>query len=287
VRTIGIVANPQKPRTREIVERIIRSAAQHHVDVCVASDVADQLTLEVPKVDVCDLGRTCDVLIACGGDGTILRAARLSADNPRPILGVNLGMMGFLAEMVPEELEEGIAQIVNGRYTIEERMTLEATIAGSDEVFAALNDIIIGKSNRPRVVSVEMYEAGNWVNTYVGDGLILATPTGSTGYALAAGGPIVTPFAEVIVAAPICPHSLTVRPMIFTGTATLDVRVIGAPESEVSLTADGQPTRPLDSGQMVRVRRGRRRAQLVRLETSSYYDLLRQKLHWGLDKSFG
>jgi len=287
VRTIGVVANPAKAGARELIERIVRAAGPHDIEVCVESSVAQELALDVPVKDGCDFGCDCDIVIAAGGDGTILRTARLINDNPRPILGVNLGALGFLADLAPERVEEGIAQIVNGRFTVERRMTLEARVAGSDLTFTALNDITIAKSNQSRIISLEMYDAGNWVNTYVGDGLILATPTGSTGYALAAGGPIVAPSADVIVAAPICPHSLTVRPMVFTGSVVLDVRVIGTPESTILLTADGQPSYPVESGQMVRVQKGAHEAQLVRLETSSYYDILRHKLHWGLDKSLG
>jgi len=285
VRSIGVVANPAKHGVRTVIERIVEAASRYRVPVCVETDVAEQLSLKVPAKDSDSLGRECDVIVAAGGDGTILRAARLIKDDPRPILGVNVGTLGFLADLAPEGLERGIEQVMAGRYIVENRMTLEARIVGSDREFMALNDITIAKSNQSRIISLEMYEGTNWVNTYVGDGLILATPTGSTGYALAAGGPIVTPNADVIVAAPICPHSLTVRPMVFTGSAVLEVRVIGTPDSTILLTADGQPTCPVESGQMVAVKRGPREALLVRLETSSYYDILRQKMHWGLDKS--
>ena len=286
IKTIGVVANPAKPRAREIVERIVRCGERLGLSVLVAPEVAPLApALARAVVDERELGPACDLIIACGGDGTILRAARLVAESRRPILGVNLGRLGFLAELSPERLEDGLAQIAVGKYVIERRMTLEARTGESEEPLTALNDIIITKRNQSRIISLEVCEAGNWVNTYGGDGLILATPTGSTGYALSANGPIVTPEVDAIVAAPICPHSLTVRPMIFPGTVTLDVRVVDASGSTALLTADGQTPLALEQGQTARVRRGEQDAQLVHLATSSYYDILRQKLNWGMDKA--
>ncbi len=242
---------------------------------------------DVDSVPEAEIGGACDALIACGGDGTILRAARLIIDDPRPILGVNLGRLGFLAELLPEGIDEGLRQIAEGRFSVKNRMTLEARVDGDGRRFRALNDITLAKSNQSRIISLEMYEGGRWVNTYVADGLILATPTGSTGYALSAGGPIVTPKTNAITAAPICPHSLTVRPMLFHAEAKLEVCVVGVPESTILLTSDGQTSRQLESGQWVEVTRGDTDTLLIRLETSSYYDILRQKLHWGADKTLG
>jgi NAD+ kinase len=282
---VGVVANPYKPRAKEMIDRIVACSERFGFSVRVDEEAAGALGFDSRAVGCDQLSESCEVVVACGGDGTILRAARIVMDVPRPILGVNLGTLGFLAEVAPDRLEEGLEEVFRGNFVIEPRMSLVATIEDTAQTIHALNDVTIAKSNQSRIISLEVCEAGNWVNTYLADGLIIATPTGSTGYALAAGGPIVNPSANVIVAAPICPHSLTVRPMVFTGEAALEVRVIGGLDSVISLTADGQPTFPLSSGQRVRIRRGPNDVQLVRLASSSYYDTLRQKLHWGLDKN--
>ena len=285
IESVGVVANADKPNTRDIIRRILLSGERLGFSVVIEAEVADALGCRSLGVASEELSKRAELIVACGGDGTILRAARITMGAPRPILGVNLGRLGFLAEASPEKLEQALEEINRGDFVTEPRMTLTATVVGTGETVHALNDITIAKSNQSRIISLEMREAGNWVNTYIGDGLILATPTGSTGYALAAGGPIVKPLAELIVAAPICPHSLTVRPIVFPDDAVLDIRVAGAAESVILLTADGQPTVPLPSGEEVRVRRGAKDVQLVRLASSSYYDTLRQKLHWGLDKN--
>lgn len=296
IRTLGIVANALKPRAEEVVRRIIDISGELGMKTVLsqAPDGMPEMATafhrtfpDVESVPEAAIGGACDALIACGGDGTILRAARVIIDEPRPILGVNVGRLGFLAELLPEGIDEGLRQIADGRFTVKSRMTLQGCVDGDGETYRALNDITLAKSNQSRIISLEMYEGGRWVNTYVADGLILATPTGSTGYALSAGGPIVTPKTNAITAAPICPHSLTVRPMLFHWDAKLEVRVVGVPESTILLTSDGQTSRQLESGQWIEITRGDKDALLIRLETSSYYDILRQKLHWGADKTLG
>jgi len=286
IRTIGVVANPAKHQSREVVERIAECGGNMGLRVLVVPEAeAPDTSAALDRVDEADLAESCDAVIACGGDGTILRAARLLSHAPRPILGVNLGRLGFLAELPPEDLEDGIAHVASGRYTIEKRMTLEASVDGLDDPLFALNDVVVTKSNQARIIVLEMSEAGKWVNTYGGDGLVLATPTGSTAYALSADGPIVSPDVDAVVAAPICPHSLTVRPMVFPGTVKLNVAVVHAGDSEALVTADGQTVHALEPGQNVSLRRGERGSLLMHLDHSSYYDILRQKLNWGMDKA--
>ena len=288
IRTLGVIVNAGKPRAREVTERIFSTCERLDVPVLVENGPFGLGGLSAPSVQAVDaatLGERSDVVVACGGDGTILRAARLVMDDPRPILGVNLGTLGFLAELSPEQIEHGLACIMRGEFTLRHRMTLQAQVNGKDGVYGALNDIIIAKSNQSRIISLETYEGGRWVNTYVADGLILATPTGSTAYALSAGGPIVTPRLKAITTAPICPHSLTVRPMVFDASAQLEIRVVASSESTILLSADGQEAETLASRESVIVRRGPKDTLLIRLESSSYYDILRQKLHWGADKT--
>jgi NAD+ kinase len=286
IRNVGIVANARKPGCASIIQRVIETGARLGISVRVVASVAEELELDADTVAHQDLSESCDLIIAIGGDGTILNAARLVSTAPRPILGVNLGTLGFLAELSPDDVETGLNEIAQGHFSIERRMTLEATIVETGETVRALNDVLITKSSQSRIISLEMHEADRWVNTYVADGLIIATPTGSTAYALAAGGPIIEPSVDAMVAAPICPHALTVRPMVFTGAVTLDVRVHGNPDSRIELSGDAQQFREVMSGQTVRIERSAHDAQLLHLRSaSSYYDILRQKLHWGMDKA--
>jgi NAD+ kinase len=286
IRTIGIVANPKKDRVDEIVGRVIACGERLGIKVQVAESLRDEIAIDASSIPAEEMCHSCDLIIACGGDGTILSAARNVSQDPKPILGVNLGTLGFLAELGPEDLEAGLEEIARGEFFVEPRMTLEARVQGSERYVTALNDILITKSSQSRIISLEVSERSRLVNTYVADGLIIATPTGSTGYALSTGGPIVEPSVDAIVAAPICPHSLTVRPMIFTGSTVLDICVKGSAESTIELSGDAQEFQPVDSGETVRICRGAQDALLMHLgSASSYYDILRQKLNWGMDKS--
>ena len=286
VRTIGVVANPRKPLSFDVARSVIEAAHRHGIGVNVIQEIAEELGGSATPIARSDLSCACDLIIACGGDGTILNAARLVSDDPVPILGANAGTLGFLAELAPTDIESGIGEIARGEFSVENRMTLHAGVVETGRTISALNDVLITRSNQSRIISLEVSEGDRWVNTYVADGLIIATPTGSTGYALSAGGPIVEPSVDAFVAAPICPHSLTVRPMIFSGSTAFDVRVTGAPECAIELSGDAQEFCPIESGHTVRIRRGERDAKLLHLASAStYYDILRQKLHWGMDKS--
>jgi NAD+ kinase len=228
-----------------------------------------------------------DLLIALGGDGTLLRAARATVGTSVPVLGVNLGRLGFLTAFPDSDLEEGLETVVGGKAVLEDRFTLKARIEGSGDVgtrnLCALNDIVVHTSGAARVTPLTL-EVGSGtereeVGTFAADGVILATPTGSTAYSMSAGGPIIVPEVECIVVTPICPHSLAVRPLVIPSGEDVSVRSPD-PDADHQLTVDGQVERHLGPGDRVIVSREDHPVRLVRLPGQTFFGTLRRKLNW-------
>jgi NAD+ kinase len=223
------------------------------------------------------------MLVALGGDGTILAAARAVGRRGTPILGVNLGKLGFLAELAPEEIEKAVGDILANKYIVEERLVIEAvSTAFPSRVIHAVNDIVLDKSRSSRVIDIETHIDGAFAVTYRGDGVIISTPTGSTAYALSNGGPIVTPGSDVIGITPISPHTLSGRPLIVPASSVIRI-VAHAENEELLLAADGQEEAFLRPPAEVTVRKADYTVSLVKRTDRSYFDLLRAKLHWGRD----
>jgi NAD+ kinase len=227
------------------------------------------------------------MVIAFGGDGTILQAARAVGRRATPILGVNLGKLGFLAALAPGELERAIGDILANKYVVEERLVLEArSEALPGKTIYAINEIVVDKSRSSRMIDVETYIDDAFAVTYRGDGLIVATPTGSTAYALSNGGPIVTPTSKVFGITPISPHTLSGRPLIVPETSV--VRVVARTDSEeILLSADGQEEALLQPPAEITMRKAEFPVRLVRRTDTTYFDVLRRKLHWGRDPRSG
>jgi len=229
------------------------------------------------------LPRRCDVLVAFGGDGTILSAARLVGRRGTPILGVNLGKLGFLAEFAVEDMEEWVGALLTRKYKVDERMVLEAsTRARRRRRFYGLNDIVIDRSGSSRVIDLQTFVNDEHLITYTADGLIIATPTGSTAYSLATGGPIVVPDSKAITLSPISPHTLTARPVIVPDNSLIRV-VIDREAKAVHITADGQVEDIFRPPVEFVVRKANYSVRLVKRLDRSYYDILRVKLMWGRD----
>ena len=232
-----------------------------------------------PDTEVGDLGGT-DLVVAIGGDGTILRTAR-ELRGTVPILGVNLGRLGFLAEVSTEELEEAFGEVLDGRVRVEERTGLSAYAEGEREGFFAVNDVVLERGASPRMMEVRVFVEGELLGSYLADGVILATPTGSTAYSLSAGGPIVHPGLDALILTPICPHSLSVRPMVLPPDEEVVVRVRSDRGEDMALTVDGQVRCGLHPEDTVRVRRAEEKVRLVAFPDRSFYSVLRTKLLWG------
>ena len=228
-----------------------------------------------------------DCLITLGGDGTLLRGARLLNGADTPILGLNLGRVGFLTTAAPDTLDWALDTIVRHAYTTEPRLALQSTITGKgsktpDRVEPlVLNDVVVHKGGVARVVRLKVSVDGDEVAQYSADGIIVSTPTGSTAYSMSAGGPIVVPTVDAIVVTAICPHTLAVRPLVLAATAVVTIQPIPPWTDEVLVSFDGQVGTPIQAGERLEVRRADRPILLIRLGPESFFKRLRKKLHWG------
>lgn len=289
MKTIGIVANLEKEdalgRAGEIARRLERSGAEaiFEQELAVARGSRD------PFFELEEAGEGISALVVLGGDGTMIRTFRRLERREIPLLGINLGGLGFLTEFRVEDIDRALDGLLRGRLGREERMTLDGACLRSGreaEKFTALNEIVIGKGGTARVIKMEAFLDADYLTAYMADGIIIATPTGSTGYSLSAQGPIVSPQTGVILINPICPHTLTNRPIIIGGEKTIRVILKTAPEG-TSLTVDGQIGFPLEADDEVVVRTGRDRLRLLTDPAANYYSILRSKLNWGGRSHYG
>jgi NAD+ kinase len=225
-----------------------------------------------------------DALLTLGGDGTLLRAARLVPDRPVPILGVNLGRLGFLTCCPASKLEEALRRLASNDYRVEPRMTLDARVNDADdrerERWRALNDVVLHKGGFARVVSVRVEADGETVGQFSADGVVIATPTGSTAYNLSAGGPVIVPTLETILLTPVSAHTLALRPLVLPPTTEVTVRANDGPD-ELMVTVDGQVGCTFASGERLLVRRSMHPVSIVRFPEHSFFSTMREKLQWG------
>jgi len=219
-----------------------------------------------------------EIVLVLGGDGTLLSAARSAAKEQIPVLGVNTGGLGFLTGFTAEELDRAVGLIVEGDWHAEQRMMLAVETGGGEEF--AVNDVVVHKSQMARLMEFVVYINGDVLGRYRADGLIVSTPTGSTAYSLSAGGPIVVPKLDCIIITPICPHTLTNRPVVVRPDSTVEIELIHAPEGEVFLSLDGQGEVPLREGYRAAVRKASYYALMVTAPERSFFSVLREKLRW-------
>jgi len=286
---VGIVGNRNKEGLGEAVLRLVRELDLHRVGYVIDGEIAlllgdaapDGMSGRCRSADGCAAG--ADMVIAFGGDGTILSVARMVGDRSTPILGINLGKLGFLAEVAPEEIEQAVGEIVARKYVVEDRLVLKAVLPGlAGKTLYAVNDVVVDKSRSSRLISLDVSIDGQFAVTFRADGLIVSTPTGSTRYALSSGGPIVVPTSSVIGITPISPHTLSGRPLIVPDTTVIRL-VVQGPVGEVLLSADGQMESFLSPPVEVVITRAEYPLRLVKRVGQSYFDLLRAKLLWGKD----
>lgn len=286
----GITGNLEKEELPSVLESLLDIFREHDVQFNLDDALSSVLrkgkkrakNSDVSTLPMKKLISRSDAIIALGGDGTILKLARLIGSAQTPILGVNIGKLGFLAEISQDEMKECLVEIFAGKYSIENRMMLEASTDGFKSNYSALNDIVLEKYGSSRMMTLETYVNEEYLATYAADGIILSTPTGSTAYSLANYGPIIAPTNNVIVINPICPHTLTARPVILPDDSLILIKLLGQSQ-KASLTADGQQTKLLNAPATVRIRKAPFVARLMKREKSSYFDVLRKKLHWGSD----
>lgn len=282
IRRVGVIGNPKKIAGLAIVGQAVRlvSAASREVYTDAATATAVRIKAGVFP-DAAALASKVDLLLVFGGDGTILRVARETAGCRTPLLGINTGSLGFLTAVPSEELGAALKRVWRGEFHFESRVLLQARgRCGDREVNqTALNDIVIGRGISSRLIELDVLVDGDPVTRYRCDGLIVSSPTGSTAYSLAAGGPVIFPTAAVLALTPICPHTLSNRALIVPGGALINVNVV-SPKPATVLSADGQMIGELATGDCLRICRSRRTVRLMHLAGSSFCDTLRRKMHW-------
>ncbi len=279
---VGLLGKEDSSRTFQIAERIIKEYSDGNVEWVVQKQIAEHIegVEGVNKLDIPDLA---DIVVVLGGDGTFLGAARLIGNRGTPMVGINLGSLGFLTEIQEDEIDKYLPRILKGDFVVEERMKLTVHLHRHEERIAAydvLNDAVINKGALGKIIQLETYVNGEILTTFRADGLIVATPTGSTAYNLAAGGPIVTPEFEAILITPICPFTLTNRPLVIPDNYEVKV-FIKSQKGDVFLSLDGQVGLSLMEGDRIEVRKSKHPLKLIKIPEKSYFKILRSKLKWG------
>ncbi len=283
IKKIGIISKPRKKDAGPILSDLVKWLKERDIEPLMDQETAGLIDYE-SSCDRHEIPEQSDFILVLGGDGTLISVARLIGDRGTPILGVNLGSLGFLTEVTLNEMYPLLKHILAGKMSIDERWTLEASVQrGSGELarYTVLNDVVINKGALARMILMETIVDGKYLNTYRADGLIISTPTGSTAYSLSAGGPIINPGVGAIIISPICPHTITNRPIVVREDVMVEV-TLRTENEDVLVTLDGQEGYPLQYLDKVVVKKS---ANVIRLITSpdkDYYEVLRQKLRWGV-----
>lgn len=283
VHRVGIVLKPNKPEAGAVVQELIAWLQQRDREVLLDPEASAACPACGPGRSRADVAAQADLIVVLGGDGTILSISRLMGLRQVPILGVNLGGLGFLTEVALPELFSTLEAVLKEDYAVSRRQMLAAQVrraGASAGEYEALNDLVINKTAPSRIVELETFVNGEYVATYRADGLIVASPTGSTAYCLSAGGPILYPTLPALVVIPICPHTLTNRPLVLPDSARIEV-VQRSSSEDVHLTVDGQVDVVLQHRDSVVVRRSAHVITLVKSPKLNYFELLRTKLRWG------
>lgn len=282
-KTVGAVVGPQKPEALKVVCDLREWCEERGVELRAGNAIATQTQCAPLAETNGELTEDVDLMVVLGGDGTMLGAARLVGARQTPVLGVNFGWLGYLTEFTLEELFPALESVRAGNFFVERRMMIDVMLNRGGEVVAAhraLNDAVITKSTHARMIEVECYINGMFVNSFRADGMIVATPTGSTAYSLSAGGPIVHPSMSALLLTPICPHTLSNRPVVVPGESVIDL-VFKRADEDLVLTIDGQSGVGLLHDDRITLRRSQTTFNLVRPTNRNYFEVLRTKLKWG------
>lgn len=284
---LGIIPNVTKSEILKVVDTIVEELRENNLKFFICDSLLKKKNEFTPRLNDCkyvslnELINVSDMVISIGGDGTMLNTAYEIRNTGKPIIGVNLGKLGFLAEFDIESFKEFIPELISNDYTIEERIALIGTINNKEEFFA-VNDIVIDKGSWPKMIELSIEIDNEYVSTFSADGIIIATPTGSTGYSLSTGGPIITPKSNVITLSPIAPHTLTMRPLVVSSEQKIAIKAQSL-YGTVHISCDGQRSNIYDSPAELIIEKSKSKIQLVHSKRKSYFEILRNKLFWGLD----
>jgi NAD+ kinase len=283
-KAIALVGRHTDARVAEPMQTLARHLSAKGCNVTAAATL--ELELDARRVPEASLGENTDLVIAIGGDGTMLYASRLAREPGTPILGVNRGRLGFLADITPDEMLASVDQVLAGNYQKDSRMMLEAlfeTAEGETVNAFGLNDVVLQRRGADGMVDFSTYIDGRFVNTHSGDGLIVATPTGSTAYALSCGGPILEPHIDAVALVPICPHTLTDRPIVVPHSQVIDVTLLRRDNTCAEITVDGGHLGTMRAGDSLRVAAADKGITMLHPPGHDFYGILRSKLYWGRD----
>ncbi|HMN23889.1 MAG TPA: NAD(+)/NADH kinase [Ignavibacteriaceae bacterium] len=286
---IGIIANVTKENVFEVVASFLSKLKKNKLDYILTKSLSeDNGKIKIENFDdfVTDdkeVYEKADLIISIGGDGTMLATAFNAQFYDKPVLGVNLGKLGFLVEANIDQMDNIIKELKEGRYSIEERMVISGLAVGHEkEKLYAINDIVIDKGGWPKMIELTIWVGGEYVTTFSADGLIVATPTGSTGYSISVGGPIVSPKTDVITLSPISPHSLTIRPLVLPSSQEILIKA-DSPYKEIQVSCDRQRVFDFPPPTEIRICKSDRPLKLVHTSLTTYFETLRNKLLWGID----
>ncbi|GBG13416.1 NAD+ kinase [Novimethylophilus kurashikiensis] len=282
-KAVTLIGKYMDPRMREYVEALAVLLNQRGIKIHIEMVTAEKLGIsDIPSVAMEGVGKVSDLVIVLGGDGTMLTAARALLDDHVPLVGINRGRFGFLTDISTDGMLQAVGKILDGEYTVEQRILLGADIVRNGRVLSkgrALNDIVVSKGGQARLIELEVTIDGQYVHRQRSDGLIVSTPTGTTAYALSAGGPLLHPTLEAIALVPICPHTLSNRPFAINSNSTVEITLMRADDARVHF--DGQLHAELSMGDKVIINRLNNTIPLLHPLGHSHYELLREKLHWG------
>jgi NAD+ kinase len=282
MKKIAVFAKVHDPRCQDVAGELFRWLKERGHEPLVESHLSRHM--DCPGVEADDIPDQADLVVVLGGDGTLISTVRTLGERSVPVLAVNLGSLGFITEITLDELYPALEKFLDGDYRISERLMLQAVLERDNREVVShlvLNDVVINKGALARIVDLKTRVNCFDLTTFKADGLIISTPTGSTGYSLSAGGPIITPSMNCIAITPICPHTLTNRPIVIDDDSLVTVTVKSLDDEGVFLTLDGQVGLELKSGDVIHVRRARHSARLVVSERRDYFEILRTKLKWG------
>ena len=282
--SLGLILNYRRPQPVELGKKLIAEFQQRGIMVYVLEEEGSVLNLN-PDFITPDLGNKVQCVLAVGGDGTFLRAARYAAPYDLPVLGINMGTLGFLTEIEKSEISAALEKLFQGEFWLEDRMMLEARIKRGEKtvgIFQGLNDIVVNNGPLARIITFKIFVNGEYVTTYKADGVIFSSPTGSTAYSLSAGGPIVYPVLQVIICTPICAHTLDARPLILPPEQTISVEIVK--QVEAMLTIDGQSGFALQNGDQIIITKAPYSVSMIRIKERSFFTILKEKIHFRDDE---